>query len=51
MEAVLEFSSDLNEVVVIEVNFLGAFVPGPDIDLSIGQAEVVGSPAIEIALD
>ena len=51
MEAVLKFGSDLYEVVVIEVNFLGAFVPGADIDLSISEAEVVGGPAVEIALD
>lgn len=51
MEAVLEFGSDLDEVVVIEVNFLRAFVPSPDIDLSISKAKVVGGPAVEITLD
>lgn len=51
MVAVLELGSDLNQVVVVELDFSLALVPGPDVDGAVGEAEVVGAAPVEVAAD
>ena len=51
MKSIFEFGSDLNEVIVVEIDFLLALVSCSHVDLSVSEAEVVGGSSIEVSFD
>jgi hypothetical protein len=51
MKTIFELGSDLHKVVVIKIDFFGALIASSNIDLSIGETEIIGSFSVEIAFD
>ena len=51
MKTIFKLSDDLYKVVIIKVNFFLGLVACSNVDLTIGEAEVVGGFAVEISFD
>ena len=51
MKTIFKLGDDLNEIIVVKIDFLRTLIASPDVDLSISEAEVVGGLAVEVLLD
>lgn len=51
MESVFELGSDLDQIIIVEIDLFLALIACAHVDLPVGEAEVVGGSSVEVPFD